>query len=248
MSKGVDEYNHNKLNGGISRHAKYPTIYSGPNCISLNLGADLREMLPPFAPLYRSQDAIFGYLLHYCFDDYFSSFLPPMIEHRRNENRKPKTDPIYNFTTIGKVVITVISFLNDSSSEFADNSISSIGHRLVNFSKIKTPDAKEIILNETAIRLKGFITYAENLLKETKNAPEYWKVEMLQMIDNTTEISKNTSIAPFFWDVTDWQGQEESSWIKFMSWLEKLGILLINWPAVFEEALRLNKTKTNFQK
>ncbi len=46
-----------------------------------NLGLDNRGPLPPFAPVQRSEDAVFGGLLRRCYPDAIAGYLPIMFHH-----------------------------------------------------------------------------------------------------------------------------------------------------------------------
>ena len=70
----------------LSRHQSVPRRQSadggqGPVCMALNLGLDHRQLLPPFMPVQRNQDGVFGTLVTTCCAGTYFGFLPWLIVH-----------------------------------------------------------------------------------------------------------------------------------------------------------------------
>lgn len=71
----------------VLRYVDRTTLSRGGFSIGINLGLCNRSTLPPFPPLYRSQDGVFGVLLRYCSADAYFCYLPWAIEHRPAQPR-----------------------------------------------------------------------------------------------------------------------------------------------------------------
>jgi hypothetical protein len=51
----------------ILRTPAQTTIGDSPFCMAMNIGLDTSRLPPPFMPVQRNQDGIFGQLLYLCF-------------------------------------------------------------------------------------------------------------------------------------------------------------------------------------
>ena len=63
------------------------TISNSPHCMTIHIGLDARTLLPPFMPVMRNEDGVFGAVKHVCFPHYLSAYLPYTIQHLPPENR-----------------------------------------------------------------------------------------------------------------------------------------------------------------
>jgi len=75
-------YRHAIASRQVLRGVSTTLISDSPFCMSFALGLDHRELLPPFAPLGRNEDGIFGLLLKRAFRDGYTAFLPWTVAHR----------------------------------------------------------------------------------------------------------------------------------------------------------------------
>ncbi len=65
----------------LVRHvASYTPGHPEP-CVTMCAGMDNRDLLPPFFPICRNEDGIFGYMLGRCVDETYAGHLPWAIEH-----------------------------------------------------------------------------------------------------------------------------------------------------------------------
>ena len=78
----------------VARAVTRPTVSEGFLCMSGNLGLDNRRLLPPFTPVQRGADAVFGITLRKCFRDGYLGYLPWTVRHDPPEQR---TQPLAEF-------------------------------------------------------------------------------------------------------------------------------------------------------
>jgi hypothetical protein len=74
-------YRHAFTRRQIVRAAPRASITDGMFCMSMSIGLDARALLPPFLPVQRNCDGLFGIALRLCFPGAFSAFLPWVTEH-----------------------------------------------------------------------------------------------------------------------------------------------------------------------
>ncbi len=64
------------------------TIHERPGIMTTLFGLDHRDLLPPFFPIYRSEDALFGKMVNTCVPGAFCAYLPWVVLHTPAEPRK----------------------------------------------------------------------------------------------------------------------------------------------------------------
>src|SRR5262249_22475134 len=65
----------------VLRAVRRPTYADSPFCMTTCFGFDNRAMLPPFFPVQRDSDGIFGLMLQRCGDGGRTGFLPAGVVH-----------------------------------------------------------------------------------------------------------------------------------------------------------------------
>ena len=240
--KSIHEYEANRNTPFVARSSTSYTLYRGVNCISLNMGMDIRSLLPPFSPLYRSQDAVFGYMLARSSAKMLAGFVPLIVEHKRNELRESHTDAVRTFTTVGKMTIHALNRIirreEDGNNEAAI--LSHLGQDLMTALEKEPENMKRAVMEETIARLAAYAEYSKMLLAEHTEGPEYWKQDMLAATASVESAVRNIEAAPMFWDVGEWQRGEAFAWHAFLEWMKKYAAVLEEWPELFERALKRN--------
>jgi hypothetical protein len=66
----------------VLRTVRRPTVSAGPFCMTTFLGFDNRLLLPPFFPVQRNADGVFGLVLQKCVNGSHVGFLPSVLLHR----------------------------------------------------------------------------------------------------------------------------------------------------------------------
>jgi hypothetical protein len=80
--------------GEVLRGVRKTTIARTPMCAGGNLGLDNRRLLPPFVPVHRSEDAIFGLTLEMCDKDALMGFTPFAVKHMVTESRSAPLEDV----------------------------------------------------------------------------------------------------------------------------------------------------------
>jgi hypothetical protein len=85
-------YRHAVARRPVLRGATAATAGDGGLCMAMHLGLDHRRLLPPFLPVQRNQNGVFGALLRCCFGDLFG-YLPRAVLNRPPGPRGADGDP-----------------------------------------------------------------------------------------------------------------------------------------------------------
>jgi hypothetical protein len=88
-------YRHAFTRRQIVRGAPRASITDGVFCMSMSIGLDGRALLPPFLPVQRNCDGLFGITLRLCFPGAFSAFVPWVTEHTPSPPRSTSFDAFF---------------------------------------------------------------------------------------------------------------------------------------------------------
>ncbi len=228
-----EEYIKNRNTSVIAKAFDQYSLYNGPVCIGYTLGVDARDLIPPFSPLHRAEDGIFGHLLHIGFPHAVSGYIPLLVEHKRAIGRIPLSDTVKAFSTIAR--LTMIAMGNAQPIQLdPEITLRDIGQKLIDMSAIQPKEFKKIMLNECLQLFSAFAKHSRVFKEYYKNAPAYWQEDMDQMIEGVEAVANGNLPIPIFWDVDGWDASDEKTWIMFGKWLEKYGNVLVHWPAMFQ--------------
>ena len=85
---------------------------SGP-CMALALGLDNRGLLPPFLPVMRNQDGVFGALRRLCLPGTAVAYLPWVVEHSPPGDRRATVEQILRGAGRMRLADLVLSLMGD---------------------------------------------------------------------------------------------------------------------------------------
>jgi hypothetical protein len=80
-------YQHAFTSRQVLRAGRRDAIIDGAFTMGFALGLDGRRLLPPFMPLHRNADGLFGIVLRRCFRDSYIGFATDVVAHRPPERR-----------------------------------------------------------------------------------------------------------------------------------------------------------------
>ncbi|HVK17090.1 MAG TPA: hypothetical protein VM533_09075 [Fimbriiglobus sp.] len=81
LHSSEDVYRAAVSGGPVVRAVTRPTVTAGSVCMAGNLGLDLRSPLPPFPPVLRNEDGVFGAIVQTCCPSAFMGHLPAAVWH-----------------------------------------------------------------------------------------------------------------------------------------------------------------------
>jgi len=93
----------------ILRAVRRPTCTASPFCMTTFFGFDNRVLLPPFFPVQRNADGIFGLVLHKCIAGSRVAFLPSVLLHAPVATREFAADDIWMDTRSVRMADVVLA-------------------------------------------------------------------------------------------------------------------------------------------
>jgi hypothetical protein len=220
--------------GEVIRAVHSLTISNTPFTFFMFAGIDNREVLPPYMPILRSQDILFGYTLHICYEDKNVAFLPHTLPHLPMDTRSYSPN-LWEFT--GKNFCEMMISLENTlpkniSSTSGKERMQQLGKHLMDLASLSVTDFIQVVSVQRLKEISWRITSLEKLLKVYSDGPEYWKSDVRTQI---MFLQKSLQGKQYFipYDIKDKRTSSES--VNLMSQLVyRYGELLYWWPTILE--------------
>lgn len=146
-------------------------------------GLDNRSLLPPFLPVFRNEDSIFGCLTQYCRDDFLTAHLPFSLLHAPPVSRTYHPSAASEIR-VSDIVLACISMaqLGAKPVRFEDR-LRKVGSQLLEVGRFGVSEFREFLSLALWSRASKLIVRLESELKQQCNEPEYWADEVRCRID-----------------------------------------------------------------
>jgi hypothetical protein len=143
----------------ILRTVDRPAISHGGPHMSMFVGLDNRELLPPFFPLYRNEDAVFARLMRACWPHAYFGHLPLILQHLPSDDRVYSCDGFVRIR-LSHVLIACIAEGPAPVTDLAPaESLRRLGDFLQELAALSDSDLRKwlstVLLKQVAHRLSG---------------------------------------------------------------------------------------------
>lgn len=215
------------------------TICHSPQCMSAFLGLDNRSLLPPFMPVQRNEDGVFGLVLYSCFADAYSAHIPRALLHAPESRAYP---PDYtSYLTGNHFDATMMLCVGGHRHQFGGQSdrenLQSLGRHLIELGSIHLHEFEEFVRLQLWRQFSHFVAYASEVLKTYDFSPRYWAEDLEKCVDARRKaILKKDHIVPR--DLLGGRAPDEARALAQRLVL-RFGQLLWWWPDIVEVATRL---------
>ena len=137
----------------LSRHVRrgvtVPTISSSPYLMTLGAAFDNRTLLPPFFPVLRGEDTIYGFTLGVCLEGACIGHLPFTVRHSPAESRHVASDAITQFAdhpTWFDLVIACVQSYSPSPGASPEERMRGLGRYVGEIASLAPADFYEFLL------------------------------------------------------------------------------------------------------
>jgi len=171
----------------IFRVVDRPVIGSNAWCVTTTIGFDNRRLLPPFMPMFRGEDDVYGATLGTCFDNYFCGHLPYAIAHLPEGRGYYPRDYINEFASnllVCSIIATcMVSFsLWDGMMSDSDR-LRMAGKFLMEIAQMSQTDFEEYLRLQVVRMHSITITMLEAHLQKHGGSPRIWAEDLEKYID-----------------------------------------------------------------
>ncbi len=225
----------------VLRSVRHPTITAGPFFMSTFPGLDNRILLPPFFPVQRNSDGIFGVMMRECVDGSQVAFLPWIMLHAPEPPRRFAPDEMWVDAAAVRMCDIVIACVQAHEPragvvEMAARS-AGLGKHLQELGSLDFQDFEAGVRTMQQFRNFAFITALQTQLQTYGASPSFWADDVSRMIELTSQASAGEDyIVPR--DLR--QGRDVDAARQLSRGLiRRFGELLEAWPAMVAGAKRL---------
>jgi hypothetical protein len=179
----ADEATYRRVMAGprVMRSVVRPTVCPSAFCMAANLGVDGRTPLPPFMPVQRNQDGVFGALVRACQPATLFGFLPWLLPHRPPTPRG--IDPDDMFRAAGCVRSDqVVQLLIRAHAPRPGIGLRSLGEALAAAGRLPEERFSEMILGLVRAQTVGFANQLAAILDRHCGRPEFWAADVRRLI------------------------------------------------------------------
>jgi len=177
----------------ILRCVRQPTITAGPFCMTTFLGLDNRLLLPPFFPVQRNSDGIFGIMVRKCVDGSHVAFLPWLLLHAPEPPRAFVPDELW--ADAGAVQMADIVIAGVLAHETSTGQVTTatrwadLGKHLRWLGSLNLPDFEARVRTVQRFRNFAFITALHGQLQTYGASPSFWADDVGRMIELMSKAS-----------------------------------------------------------
>ena len=223
------------------RTVHQPTIAASSFCMTTFFGFDNRQLLPPFFPVARNSDGIFGLTVQRSIEGSHIAFLPSALLHAPQEPRsfagnEAWTEP--ERIRMADLLLAAILVHNVAPSGSPSARVHRLGAYLRELASLKREDFESFLRTAQQARTLAFIALLETRLRQHRDGPAFWTDDVRRAIDHLQRTStRNDYIFPR--DLGNAGGEDDTRRLA-QQLVAKFGELLEAWPALLEATARLH--------
>lgn len=250
MTESESLYRNTFNNRNIVRYVNKITISDrSSNFMTTSFGIDNRKLLPPFLPVARGQDLIFGTMLSKCFENNYIGYIPVALFHSPVEDREFLKEEIWksaggaDFGLILNILIKTFDF--GHSTLDGKEKLIKFGKYFEDIGKINRNDFEEFIYLKVLEEISSIITVLENRRELFKNV-EYLAKDyelFIEQLRNT--FSNKDSYIPL--DVF-FKRKKEDAINLFQEIIFKFGFLMKTWTEIWEASKKISDERIQISK
>ncbi len=216
-------------------------IQGADSCMTTFFGLDNRNLLPPFFPNFRMEDALFGQMLAKCNADSCFANLPWTLLHIPIEKRQFSSIQIEiedSFWPFDAVRAAMRNFQTGTKMPF-EKALRRVGEELINFGMLPFEDYREILARDVNASRALRVMEHEDLLKRYPQSPAYWKKDVKTILQQLKQATLNEMIFAPIHMVEEFGQHEAEKMVQALVY--KFGKLVSTWSDIVQVSKELRK-------
>lgn len=234
LTQSEDTYQRALEQRAVMRGPTNLVISDRGNCMSYCIGLDNTRLLPPFMPVQRAEELVFGWLVNRCIPGALFAAIPRAVLHDPPEVRTFKFAPgaaVGSAFTTGESLVAAIVSETIRGAE-ADDRLRSLATRIREVSRIGNYEFQEYLAAAMAPLFESVIQRLGRAQQQLAASPGPWTHAITQFKDQYIRaLDKRVFTAPS--DLPRLNEAERSD-TQLRSLLEQFAGLLEAWPVLFE--------------
>lgn len=231
----INSESFNEQNREILRGVTRPTVTDNIWCMSTAVAFDNRKLLPPFMPVQRNQDGVFGLTLRRCFEQNLFGHVPWVLLHDPPEVRAYPNDYFWKRTRTSDCIAACIMSLNFLPGfQGGATRLQALGQHLMEIGSLPLRDFEEFLRIQLWKLHSAYLSTMETHLQTYQSSSAVWATNLRNHLENITQaITEADYVVP----QTLLQGRtEESAKNLLRTIVFRFGELLWWWPRIDQTA------------
>ncbi len=217
----------------VFRSATATTITHGPPVIGAMFGLDNRNLLPPFFPILRNEDGVFGATLARCDEHGYFAHLPWAMAHfpggRRQYYHYMATADSFRLTDFVAALILNCPAISRNSAD----RMQEIGQYLVKIGTMANSHFEDALQSTMLHRFSRQSPYLLGLIDKYSGTPDFWALDLSAWVERRCKALLSGSCIRAI-DLPDGGNLEALRRV-----IRRFGALLNAWPHLVATARRL---------
>jgi hypothetical protein len=212
------------------------TVTDSTHCMAYAFAIDCRELTPPFFPVRRNEDGVFGAVLARIYPAGSSGFIPLAVRHDPPGDRAFSPDDVWRDAAkfgIGELARYMIQIFHPGPHRDVASRMRALGHHLQEIGRLPQPEfdalARERFLESAGWRLAK----VEDALEYWRGEPEFWARDCERFREVILRSVRQPTVVPC--DLTGGRTDEGARALARRLIL-RYGELLVDWPDIFAAA------------
>jgi len=238
----LSEFATHRTTRGLLRAATRHTLTDSPFLMTPQAGLDNREVLPPFFPVGRNSDGLFGLTLRSCLPEGLIAHLPYAIDHAPPDARRVTSADLASFPATLRISDVVEYGLRSCRFGPAvlepEDRLDELGRHLQGLGRLSRSDFVELICLQRWQARGALATHLDRLLTRYDALPEAWAADVEALLEQLHErVFQVATVAP-----TDLPRDSDDERIAMSQHLLfRFGEVLQAWPSLVNAARRLRE-------
>ena len=230
----LENYESYRATRAVHRGADIATISNSPVFMGAHVGLDVRETIPPFPPLFRNSDGVFGALLRISAPESYVAFLPWLVEHAPPETRPAEFDKVVRSVSRVRAndIIRDFALTYEPAPGVTDprTRLQTIGRYLIGLGEMAPADFDDLVRYEITAIVGRRLDRLTRAVADYDGQPELWADDCTRVINEGIRAITEDEIV-----VADVPGPSiDQRHRRFQRLIHRFGRLIEAWPTILE--------------
>ncbi len=232
----LENYEVYRATRAVHRAAPGPTVSNSDLFMGAHVGFDVRDTIPPFPPVLRNSDGVFGALLRTCMPESYLAFLPWLVEHAPPETRPADFEQVLR--SIGRIrandVIRDVAHGYEPAPGVTESAVrlAALGQYLIGLAAMKYGDFDAFVRYQIVAQVGRRIEGLTRAVDRYGGQPEGWAKDCVDVATEGLRGLTEDEIA-----VADTLGETAMDRTRYFQRLVgRFGRIIEAWPALLKAA------------
>jgi hypothetical protein len=235
----LENYEAHRGTRALHRGADVATVSNTRFFMSPHAAFDVRDTIPPFPPVLRNADGVFGSVLRACAPESYIAFLPWSVEHRPPEARSYDFDQIVRSVAIVRAndIIRDLAHAHELSPGVTDpeTRLRAFGHYMTALGMMSPSDFDALVRYQIIAAVGRRIDHLTRVLEQENGQPAAWAEDCAAVAAEGLRALTDEDLV-----VADVPGDTPNErHRRFQRAIHRYGRVIEAWPQLLEAAKEL---------